>query len=545
VLDLRLIWQKAKSDPGWQGRHPFAVSWIVAFLLYATIGHRYGTVPVYWDALLTWDAAAELHKHPWLPFILQTTDNGHPPFVAWVLSVVWFLPLPGILAIHLVTWAGAATLLSSVFLIGYLSFGFGVGLASALLTAFHPVVAGQSLQLNLDIFLAAFAFLALAGAATGRPGMLATGCVSVAMVKLNGIFALGPFLIWALLGCVCHGRWRNPRFVFSAFWPMGLTILVFVEYHLAKIFVTGHVFDDTTLEGGHQLALVSSLASYFTHVYHSTYQMLAANGNIWVVAALLAATVILPFSLCFPSCRNEIKGWLISRNNEDENVRLWQPMRPVSVLVLLWLMLIVQLSFQSLRDTWTLVRYFMVCYPTLYITLFALISIIFHRFRALAIAMLAVSLLGIFFLKWHPSNVGWITPPLREFIIYPSPTTPTNYENNIQFVDQLPLLRATVEYLNKHYDRGTSISAPWPFDRYLVDPAQGITAFCFNHVSWHQIHKKKPEIILDFSCGKPRLPSDRKGIPHDYRLVKVFSRGQVWIALYQKRIQKMDGTLLE
>ena len=89
----------------------------------------------------------------------------------------------------------------------------------------------------------------------------------------------------------------------------------------------------------------------------------------------------------------------------------------------------------------------MICFPYVIYNFICTISIIFHRFRVVATAIVALPLLGYFFSQVASFQCGVDqAPKLREFIIYPSPTTPTNYENNLQFVDQFPLMRAIVKH---------------------------------------------------------------------------------------------------
>ena len=291
-------------------------AWVVAFILLVGISYPWINTPAYHDAVLTYEKALEMHQMLYFPFV-KALDTGHPPLAGWLLGGLWWLPLPKLWTMHLLCWAAASLFLSSIYRVGKQGWGWPVGLGAAVLSATNPVIFAQAQQFNLDIFLVAFSFLALAAAAEGKPRLLALACIGGVFSKLNGMFMFGPFLLVAFFGCLFSVKRKHFSYWVSAFWPMLLALGLFVIYHAIKWFTTGHLFDDGSFEGGNQLRLVGEWSDYIRHLHHSLHQtlvgdssltlsswfcgnmynssILQGNGNLLVLGTLiitLAATII-------------------------------------------------------------------------------------------------------------------------------------------------------------------------------------------------------------------------------------------------------------
>lgn len=539
----------------WGKSHPFLAAWSGAFAFIALFSWPFLLLPAYHDAILNWDTALALHKTPWYPF-MPSPDTGHPPLVAWILGVLWWLPFPKIILMHGLTWAFAALFVGGVYLAARKGFGRVVGLCAAGLTFLHPVVYSQSQQFNLDIPLAGCALWMLAAAVWGRPWLLALASTGACLVKLNGMFALGPFMTWAFLVCLFGKRRLRPRLWFSAFWPLLFPLVIFGGYHAAKFLIRGYWFEDGTLFGGNQIALVSNwtdLQQFLTHSWHMFFlaqnsplvnafwhmdqpnpSLLAGNG-ILTVSALLMVNLFLLFALLFRKrLRQRLLQWF-QPDRKREDALFWQGQRPASVLALFWLIAIQMLMLQSIRDYWTLVRYFMTSYPAFIVTLFALTSLLLPKMRRLGLLALFLLLALLFAFKWHPAHTRVLPDSLANKVRFPSEATPTNYENNLELADHLRQVRAAFRFAYDHipFEIRTPIyKCPWPYAVYAQDLSHGMHPGLRHYPGYKDPPRYQPDAILLFSpvhFGKE--PEDLLQEYPGYELGWMKRKGRIWAAV--------------
>lgn len=512
----------------WQ-RHPFAIAWVIAFALFTLAGWRYRWVPAYHDAILNWDAASVMATRPWFPFV-KSYDTGHPPLMAWLLSLLWQLPVSRFVSMHLLGWATAALLVASVFSFARRCFGMAVGLGAALLICVHPGVVGQSLQLNLDLPMAACGMAAMAAAAAGNPVAMAVAMSALCLTKLNGMFGLGPFMLYAFFGCLRNERWKSPRTVANAFWPMTVALGVFVVYHGAKAKAVGHVFDSGEFAGGQQVAFCKSLEEYGRMLYHSFYMAFRDNNGDLEVLAVMALAALIVAATCYwrRDVRTEAVRWLEPTAPEVPG-RFWSPLPPAHVLLLLWLMAVVQIGLQSSRNFFTLVRYFIIVYPTIHLTALALVSLAAGRSRGVAVGLATAPLAILLMLKWHPDRVDRMPSPLANAIRYPRRDVPANGENSILFIDFLRQLQRAAKSLAKRYPEGCLVDAPWPATVYFSDPSHGITKVKFEP-AWRNPDQPAAARVDTWINGDGRKPETLN--PPGYYLARTYRKGGVWVVIY-------------
>jgi len=534
---------------------PPLLIWITVFLCFSGLSLAWVNTPAYHDAVLTFDKALQLKHNLYFPFITKL-DPGHPPLVAWLLGSLWWLPIPKLWSMHLLCWAAASLFFTSIYQVGKQGWGWPVGLGAAVLSATNPVIFTQAQQLNLDIFLAAFSFLALSAAAEGKPRLLALACIGGVFSKLNGMFMLGPLLLVSFFGCIFSKKRKEFSYWISAFWPMLLALFLFVVYHAIKLSVTGHLFDDGSFEGGNQLRLVSDCSDYLRHLYHSLHQTLVGdnsvnligwfqsnlfnysivrgNGNLLVFVFLGLTIVVTAIAMLIPCVRSHITiAWFNNTEKPSPDNYFWKKRGAVFILTLLWLMLIVQLTFQSLRLVWTLVRYFIICYPVLYITFFAFWSLYFPKNKTWT--LLAILPLLIFFLiKGHTQNNCFIPKVWEDRIIYPSPDTATNYENSPHLLSHLDATKRAIQYIINHTPYKVDIKTVWPYTFYVKDPNYGMLPFDANKDPVDS--KLKTHAILTFShhhFGKS--PKEIRNNYPGYDLIKVYKNKFNWVAVFFKK----------
>ncbi|MFW6256289.1 MAG: ArnT family glycosyltransferase [Candidatus Sumerlaeota bacterium] len=526
----------------------FFALWLVVFAGLVMISIPWTSTPAYHDAVLTYHDALDMHGSPWFPFV-RGQDTGHPPLVSWVLAVLWWLPLPRLWTMHALSWAAGALFLSSVFMIGRAGWGWFTGLGAMVLTLMHPVVYAQVQQLNLDIFMAACSFWALTAAVLGRPRLLAVACALVVFTKLNGMFALGPFMVFAFVGCVFSRRRFDWRWWWSAFWPMAPALGIFAIYHAIKFLSLGHLFDDGTLEGGDQIALVDSLGVFLQRLHHSTHQFLVSDssialkqiftlpsawlrggGNLFALLMLLMSAAAFALALFWRSFRERVREQIFQNPAADESDGFWKPLKPWQILALLWLMLIVQLSLQSIRTIWTLVRYFMVCYPVLYLSLLALWRMgMPDRLRRWTLAPVVI-LVVVFFLKFHPNHLEGLPQRARDVLIYPSPNTSTNYENAPHLLDHLTLVRRAFRYVYRETEGAPAIQAVWPYSEYIREPRFDMLPKEADENP--PIRKNPPDAIIQVSLRHfGQTPEEAAAEYPEYRLDRTYQKERIWVSV--------------
>jgi len=491
------------------------VVWLSVFVAYVVLQGRYWWIPAYHDGLPHWNIARAMHRAPWFPFV-SANDSGHPPLVSWILGMLWWLPFPRLMGFHLLSWAAAATLVSTTFEIGRRHFGLAVGVAAALLTGLHPVVVAQALQLNLDLFVAAFTSVALLGATRRSPSMMAVGCVGATFSKLNGIFVLLPISLWLLSEWVRQPK-RTPGNLARALAPVLLATLLFAAYHAAKRLVTGHWFvTPESVEAN--LTFVSSAGEYLERFEHAGRQILSFNNPNRFVAYTLASSLPLLVAR---------RG----RGHESGSTRV--------VVGLLIAVVVTQLGLWSVRRYPSLVRYFIVVYPALFLLACAALASALGRFARSGLPAVLAPILLAFVAGWNPAYRRSLPPRLARSLSLPPTSVRTNHENSLDLVDQLDTFRQAVSRLNlleRTEAPGASAAVAWPYDAYLASPEHRITSAPVALSPWASVSngEARPQFaLLTSSRDSTRSPSTAV-IPSGYRVESAYSRGRAWTLLLRR-----------
>ncbi len=492
-----------------------------AFLLIASSQWQWRDIPAYHDALMHWDYARRFAGRPWFPFLTES-DTGHPPLVAWTLGLLQSFGADPLLAMHLMSWGAFALLVGSVFGVARRIIGFAAGVCAALMTAMQPVVAAQALQFNLDLYMAAFAWLAVFGVASGRRWLVAVGLSLCCLSKLNGPFILLPF---GLLGlCEFLSGPRSPRRLACACGPVAIALLAFLGYLLAKKLAVGHVLDSGEFVGGAQVTFAKSYPEYRNYLDNSYRMATKWNGNgflMGVAGWLLLGTG----ARCLWTC------WR-TRNLPSigpQSFRVECPPGAVGMLVLLWLIASSQVLLQSSRSHYTLDRYFIICFPALYITLAAACTWMPRRVGPPLMVLVTALACSVFALLWHP---GW-RPDLPKWIgseVLGKPAAQRNYENSMEIVEVFPLLKLAARDLAELDVRG-QVQAQWPLCVYLKDTAFDVSPRSFDaeHV------QPAPEAIVEFSASTARKRPDEVPPPPGFEVHSVHEARPVWVRVVVRR----------
>jgi hypothetical protein len=509
------------------------LAWLVAFLSWVLVQHQYAWIPAYHDGVVHWDIAEKFHRDFGLPFVREF-DTGHPPLVSFALALLWLFPVGKVLAMHVLTWSVAALLVAAVFVIGRRLGHWSVGLCAAALTALHPVVAAQALQLNLDLFVAAFAWFAVLGAVCARPGWVATGCTLASLAKLNGGFVVLPFALWLLLR-QREGWYRPIERALASLWPLIFPAVAFATYHLGKRLVTGRWLASQEFQDAN-LDLVSSLREYEWHLRHSVLQYLNYNnGN---GAALLTAILAIAVLGALHGKR-ALSALTLVREPKAGATRHQRAFSGEPTVyggfVLMTLLAVTQILLWSLRHYPSLVRYFVTAYPTLYLIATLSASYCTRRYRTVAvIAVTAPIALGFFF-RTHPNNgeavAEWRLPVVSAVArgaIFPPRGVRTNHETNLELADQLAVTRQLARELPSTLSHESSLAVAWPFDAYFDNPAHG-----FVDTPWNVVNPAAgaADAVLVFSTGEFSSPEAAARNWPDHRMESVQERGRVWAAL--------------
>lgn len=522
----------AENLIAWFRTRPMLSAWITFLGLFLLFQHQYHNVPVYHDARLWWAAADQFSSELWFPFI-RNYDAGHPPLVAWLLAVLWkVLPVGPVAAMHLLSWSAAALFLTSVFLVARHCFGNTVGVLTAVLTFLHPTVFGQAIQLNLDLYLAAFSWLAIYAVARESRSLLAVACILAVLSKLNGMFALGPFFLYATWNLWKERALIRPGRILAWTWPMLLALAVFAAYHAIKYRAVGHLFDTGEFESGGQLSVTFNPVDYGFRLFNSSRLMIHHNGNWYAIWALLLGLGGALWAWRHGGMRDTITAWRKPLSPFPSDDRPWSRCTSMGILALAWLTLVVQIALQSLRQVLAIERYFLVCYPVIFLTALALLHAAWPRQRLFMLSWTMALISAIFVLKWNPAHVRNLGEVLRRRVAYPPVNVGTNLEINVSFADQLEPLQRVAHYLLEKFPEGAHYRAPWPFDAYFADPRHGVTWKA--HRWWRNSPEEPYQVIiipsLEHHGKKPwDLPSDL--IP-GYRQATYFEKGEAWFAVY-------------
>lgn len=515
----------------WERRSPLLFAWLIAFAVLVIAQRELAHVPMYHDAMLHWRAAHLFAERIWFPFI-ENADAGHPPLVSWMLAILWYLPADRIVLMHVLSSGAAALLGASVYAATRHTLGRGAGIIAAMLVLFNPVTVAQAAQLNLDLYMAAFVWLAVAGAALGKARLVMIGLTLTVMTKLNGAFVLVPFGLWMAGVVIARRKEITPRFLLDAAVPFLVPIAVFAIYHAIKYQAVGHLFDSGEFEGGRQTALVATWDDFVLRYEHSWRGATKWNGNALAMEFLKWLAILAGVAAIFQSCvREKLRSYLSTPEREGDGA--WQPMSVAQLVAFAWLLASTQLLMQSLRDVWTLVRYFIVCYPAMAISVVALAGLIGGRWRhAFVIAVTAPLLFG-FMLRWHPANPERLTRWVRKNLLEKPPSA-ENYENTLQFADVYEMLRDAVKRIKKLGIERPWIEAIWPFHTVLSDPAHGIVEQTLDttaSIDGAAIGKTAPDVILKFSTEAPREEPEIVIPPPGYRVEKIFRKRGAWIVM--------------
>ncbi|MBX3729261.1 MAG: glycosyltransferase family 39 protein [Candidatus Sumerlaeia bacterium] len=497
-------------------KHPFACAWIVAFLAYALVQGRFAWLPAYHDALTNWDAAMALRERPWLPFLFER-DTGHPPLMAWLLAVAMRLGVPTLLAMHLLAWASAALLVAAVFALGRRLGGTACGLAAGFFVFCHPVIFGQALQFNLDLPLAAFAWWAVWAAVEGRRHTLAVALCATALAKLNGIASLIPFVVLAAWRLRVSGSLRDAHAWRRELLPLLPAIVLFAAYHLGKLLIAGHLFDSGEFGGGRQVAVVFAPFEIARRVVAGGKLLLAHNGNVWVLAALaLWGAVALA----------RRQGLLPATERASDAAR-------AEIVLLGTALLAVHLTVNGLREIMPLMRYYIVCYPALFLPLAALAAQGQREHRATGLTVTVLFVGMAFLMRIHPVAASWMPHAGPTRFANPPAGVPTNGENSAEFVDSLLLLRAVAHELDAKGLPRPTVQAPWPFHAYLYDAAHGIVARPFTPPPDERPGDYIVVSSLSFTAQGPPPPREI-GIAEGYAREAVFEQNRAWMMLLRR-----------
>lgn len=516
----------------WVQRWPLLTAWLVILITSIVVLNDLREIPPYHDGLTNWAVAEDLAEHPWFPF-REAWDTGHPPLISWSMAVLWKIGLPKLEVMHILLWMAWALLLASVFEIGRRSFDASVGFFAMMMMVFHPVVLGQSFQINLDLFVAAFGIWAIAGAATGSPVIVAVALTLGTMSKLSGMFILGPFMIYAFVSCLRNERWKDARYLWNAWWPLLAPLAVFAVYHAVKYLAVGHVFDDGKYEGGNQIGFVPSSWEYWIRIYHSWYMTFQENGNQFAFVISIGLLLgLAAAAIRSQEVRQKVKSWALfnadehSSKDSASNAPWHRKLDPLSLLALLWLTLIVQLLLQSIREVYSLIRYFIICYPAIYITLFGIIALLFSRWRWQVQTGAAFFMVAIFVIKWHPGHITYLQDRLESMRV-PQKGVATSGEENLLFLRWFDLLHDAAEKLERYYPEGAEIIAPWPFIEYLMRPEFEIT----DVANTPSPEDRVPEAIFKFSAYHLGVEIEDVEIPEGWYVERVFQDDRIWCIL--------------
>lgn len=503
---------------------PFVLAWSVAFALLVVAQHGYSGFPAYHDGILHFDVAWAFRERPWFPFV-STLDTGHPPLVSWMLALTWLLPMDRLAAMHFLVWAAAAGFVAAVFEVGRRAFGVGAGIFAAGLLFLHPVFAAQSLQLNLDLFHAAFAWLAVLAAVAGRAGLVGVMLALATLCKLNGLFTVAGFAAW-VLGVLALSRDFRARRVLSAFAPLGVAVAVFAGYHAVKFAFVGHVFATPEFVDDN-LRFVASPGEHWSRLSHARDQIVGfRNPNLWVWRVLFVA-VVLAAAATVKTGRAVVAGWLSSAPATTTEA-FYRGLSPRAALALVVTVAAVHVELWSTRSYLSLVRYFLLVYPALYLVLAAAVSLLPARRRGFALLAVGLPLAALFFVQARPTLAARWFPGHRGALLFPPSRVQTNYENSLELVDLVDVLRRTATHLEQTASPTLRTKAPWPFSVYLSEPRHGLVREA------RASSLDDPDIVVESSSLHPRRQPTELTPPPGFVLEHVERAGRVWMAVFRR-----------
>lgn len=525
-------------DPVWT-RFPLLSAFLLAFLLYVVSLREYHWLPAVHDAAVHWDITKVFFLRPLFPFVVEH-DTGHPPLVSWLLSVMWHLPLPRLLSMHLLAWAAAGLLCAAVFDLTRRTLGLLPGLCVAAIVGLHPVVLAQSLQLNLDLFQIAFAWTAVAAMVAGRPWLVALALTASSMTKLNGPFAVPPVALWILLQLYREKRLFDIRRLMSALWPVAIPTATFVTYHVLKYFLTGHFLVGPEFRD-ENLGYVTSLTDYLSRLSHSLNQLYGfGNPNqltLILIGVLLVVVLVRSRSRAFSALRtSQLSATAPQDMEQPVRKKLRQSeshfFRPLSVqqtAELSWLVAVCHVLFWTIRQYFGLVRHMMGAYPALALSVVLLAVLAFPSRKRLALAVMMVPILTLTYLTTHSSRVRFLPKSIAERLFFPPTGIKTNHENSLELIDELDLARRGIADIERRFGPTVTVETRWPFQYFFKDPSFGMTKIPF------QVVPSSADVIFLPGCSVDGPESEVMKAPPGYAVSAIHRSGRVLDVTFERK----------
>jgi len=506
---------------------PLGKAFVVALFIFVMAQHALWWLPPYHDAALHWESAQVFFARPWFPFVVEH-DTGHPPLIAWTLGVLWHLPLPRVLTMHLLGWAAAALLCAALFDLGRRTLGFLEGLCLAALVGLHPLVLAQALQLNLDLFQVAFAWTAVAGAVAGRPWQVALALTASSMTKLNGPFAVPPMAVFLLWRLWRQGTWRELRRVAFSLWPVAVPTAVFLLYHALKWRLTGHFLVGPEFRE-ENLGFVGGTLDYLIRLWHSLNQIFAFhNSNFVLLIMIVGLLIVLLILRRDPQCARALRRQLRALPPTANFQHTFRQLSTAEALFLAWLTALCHIGFWTLRQYFALVRHMLGAYPALALTLLVTACLAFPRQRRRVLGAVVLPVLALSFLTSHPSHTSFLPPSLAEHFYFPPTGIATNHENNLELVDELAVARISLAEIEQHFGATATIETRWPFNFFFRDPSLGMVRTPMPVVN------RNADVIFRPGCSVEGSVESVLTPPSGYQLWSSHRRGRVVDAIFVK-----------
>ncbi len=517
-------------DPVWN-RFPLLSAFLLASLVYVVSLRAYHWLPAYHDAALHWETAQAFFLRPLFPFVVEH-DTGHPPLVSWLLSVMWHLPLPRLLSMHLLGWAAAGLLCAALFDLTRRTLGLLPGLCVAAIVGLHPVVLAQSLQLNLDLFQIAFAWTAVAAMVAGRPWLVALALTASSLTKLNGPFAVPPVALWILLQLYREQRLLDVRRLMSALWPVAVPTAAFVVYHVLKYFLTGHFLVGPDFRD-ENLGYVTSLADYLSRLSHSLNQLCGfGNPNLLtliLIGVLLVVVLVRSRSQAFSALRtSQLSATApqgmeppVRKKRHESAAHFFRPLSVQQTVELSWLVAVCHILFWTIRQYFGLVRHMMGAYPALALSVVLLAVLAFPSRKRLALAVVMVPILTLTYLATHSSRVRFLPKSIAERLYFPPTGIQTNHENSLELVDELDLARRAIADIERRFGPNVTIETRWPFQFFFKDPSFGMSKTAF------QVVPSGADVIFVPGCTIDGPESEVLKAPPGYAVSAIHRSGRI------------------
>jgi hypothetical protein len=316
----------------------------------------------------------------------------------------------------------------------------------------------------------------------------------------------------------------------SAFAPLAVPVGVFAAYHAVKLAVVGHVFATAEFQDDN-LTFVDDPAQYVARLSHAADQIFGFhNPNEWAVKLLRGVSVAALAVLVARKVQRSLvpaaplSGAIPFAPPLGEDA-FYRPLSPSSTLTLVLVVALTHVGLWSLRSYPSLVRYFLLVYPALYLALAAAIMVVASRLAPLLLAVLGLPLAVLFAVQARPTEAARWFPEHTRALLFPPTYVPTNYENSLELVDVMTALRRTANHVEGMRPVVARLGAKWPFEAYLTDPRHGIVRAARVYAPGD------PEVVVFTSVDERGRPADDVDLPAGFRLDRVERIGRVWTAL--------------